>query len=197
MPEFIGQWSGLHTVRSAGYICGHCGRDISSDKAYVATYNGSTIPCLYICHSCNLPSFLFGKMQVPGSTIGGSVKHLPKEIETIYNEIRKCTTSGAFTAAVMTGRKLIMHIAVSEGAKNGLTYEQYVDFLDTSGYVPPKNKGGLTAIRKLGNKANHEIVIMDHAQATSMIKFLEMLLKFNYEFPTEQKNTSSNDKRDE
>jgi hypothetical protein len=38
-------------------------------------------------------------------------------------------------------------------------------------------------IRKKGNEANHEIAIMSRTDAEELISFIEMLLKFMYEFP--------------
>ena len=38
-------------------------------------------------------------------------------------------------------------------------------------------------IRKKGNEATHEIALMTAQDATELISFAEMLLKFVYEFP--------------
>ena len=38
-------------------------------------------------------------------------------------------------------------------------------------------------IRKKGNEANHEIVLMEKEDAEDLLVFSEMLLKFIYEFP--------------
>jgi len=45
-------------------------------------------------------------------------------------------------------------------------------------------KGWVDHIRKKGNEANHEIVIMKKGDALDLITFIEMLLKFIYEFPS-------------
>ena len=37
--------------------------------------------------------------------------------------------------------------------------------------------------KKKGNEANHEITLMDENDARDLIIFIEMLLKFIYEFP--------------
>jgi hypothetical protein len=58
-----------------------------------------------------------------------------------------------------------------------------VQYLADAGYVPPNGKGWVDHIRKRGNEANHEIVIMTPADAKELIAFSEMLLKFIYEFP--------------
>jgi len=38
-------------------------------------------------------------------------------------------------------------------------------------------------IRKKGNEANHEIIIVEKDDATELLSFVEMLLKVIYEFP--------------
>jgi hypothetical protein len=65
----------------------------------------------------------------------------------------------------------------------------YVKHLADSGYVPPNGKGWVDHIRKKGNEANHEIVLMTKADAEELIAFAEMLLKFIYEFPAKVPTT--------
>jgi len=92
-------------------------------------------------------------------------------------------TAASFTSAVLTCRKLLMHIAVERGAEEGKSFHQYVEYLAQKGYVPPDGKGWVDLIRTKGNEANHEISIMSKSEAEELITFLEMLLKFIYEFP--------------
>ena len=122
-------------------------------------------------------------MQYPGVSLGNNVKHLPPEIEPIWTEIRSCTGHGAFTAAVLVGRKLLMHIAVDQGAKAGLPFTQYVDFLVDNHFSPPNSKNWVDKIRTHGNEATHELLIKTQVEADDILTFLEMLLKFIYEFP--------------
>jgi hypothetical protein len=76
-----------------------------------------------------------------------------------------------------------MNIAVSQGAKPGGSFISYVEYLASNGYVPPNGKGWVDHIRKKGNEATHEIVLMTQDDAQELISFSEMLLKFIYEFP--------------
>jgi len=76
-----------------------------------------------------------------------------------------------------------MNIAVSEGAKEGLRFIEYVDHLATKGFVPPNGRHWVDHIRKKGNEANHEITIMVNKDSQELLVFIEMLLKFIYEFP--------------
>lgn len=76
-----------------------------------------------------------------------------------------------------------MNIAVSKGAKEGEKFVTYVQFLSDNGYIPPDGKQWVDHIRKKGNEATHEITIMTREDAEELIDFIEMLLKFMFEFP--------------
>jgi hypothetical protein len=121
--------------------------------------------------------------QFPGVAAGSAVAELPSEIESIYNEARVCCSVGAYTAAVLSLRKLLMNIAVNLKAPQGGSFISYIEYLASAGYVPPNGKGWVDHIRKKGNEANHEITLMTKADAEELIVFSEMLLKFIYEFP--------------
>ena len=47
----------------------------------------------------------------------------------------------------------------------------------------PDGKAWVNRIREQGNEANHEIVVKSLNDAKEVIGFVEMLLKFIYEFP--------------
>lgn len=164
-------------------MCGHCGSDIASDKAFTAMMpSGVQAPVIYVCHSCNKPSYVYGEEQTPGPAFGAPVKSLPADIDSLYEEIRKAASAGAYTSAVLSGRKLLMHIAVEKGAPTGKTFVQYVAYLKDNHYSPPNSDAWVDQVRQLGNEANHEIVIMGPSEAQLILTFLEMLLKFMYEF---------------
>jgi hypothetical protein len=76
-----------------------------------------------------------------------------------------------------------MHIAVEQGARAGDSFLAYVTYLADKGFVPPNGRGWVDHIRAKGNEANHEIVLMSPDDASELIAFAEMLLKFIYEFP--------------
>jgi len=115
---------------------------------------------------------------------GYDVKDLPKDIEGLYNEARVSASSGAPTASVLSLRKLLMNIAVNKGAPVNGTFQNYVDYLASKGYVPPDGKGWVDHIRNKGNDANHEIALMSPSDAHELIDFAGMLLRFIYEYPS-------------
>ena len=129
--------------------------------------------------------------QYPGAPFGNEVASVPEDVAKLYAEARACMTVNSFTSAVLTCRKLLMHIAVEKGAPTGKSFLEYVDYLAQKNYVPPDGKGWVDYIRTKGNEANHEIKIMSKDDASDLIMFLEMLLKFIYEFPSKVKPSVS------
>jgi hypothetical protein len=89
----------------------------------------------------------------------------------------------SYTAAVLACRKLLMNVAVSQGAAAGDRFIAYVDHLASAGFVPPNARGWLDHIRRKSNEANHEISLMTKADAEDLVTFAEMLLKLIFEFP--------------
>jgi hypothetical protein len=184
MSRFPGEWINLASTGSKSFICGHCGSDIASDKAYTAHVGNATFPAIFICHSCNKPTYMAGDEQTPGPSTGKPVKSLPADIDRLYDEIRKAASSAAYSAAVMAGRKLLMHVAVEKGAPENKTFVEYVAYLNDNHYIPTGSDTWVDQIRQLGNDANHEITIMGPREANLILNFLEMLLKVIYEFPS-------------
>jgi hypothetical protein len=189
IDRFPFEWQQLSTIpQGQSFICGFCGSNVSSDKSYQARHpSGShSWPYIFICHICNRPTFIYNDQTTPSAPLGSPVNKLPKDIGEVYNEIRQATSVASYTAAVLAARKLLMHIAVEKGAETDKSFVDYVNYLDQNHYTPPNSKGWVDKIRQLGNEANHDIVIMSRQQAQLILIFLEMLLKFIYEFPDEE-----------
>lgn len=173
-------WPDAQGMRTRPYTCGYCGSYVASDKGFASHYGNLEI---HICADCNQPSFFHEERQVPGVPYGEEVGNLPDDIAKLYSEARNCMASSSPTAAVLTCRKILMNVAVDKGAPEGEKFIQYVDYLDSKGYVPPDGRGWVDHIRKKSNEANHEIVLMERNDAEELITFLAMLLKLIYEFP--------------
>jgi hypothetical protein len=182
-------WADSSKLDSRKYVCGHCDNPISSEDGYVAKDSrGNIVRYIYICHYCELPTFFnYNDDKIPGSSFGKSVGFLPEVVESLYDEARNCTQVSAYTASVLCSRKLLMNIAVSKGAKEGLKFVQYIDYLADKNYLPPGGREWVDHIRKTGNEATHEIKVKGQDDAEELIKFMEMLLKFIYEFPGSMK----------
>lgn len=181
-------WRSLQILSSVSYQCGHCGLYVASDRGYKIGFHsdgsGQQIGGIYICSNCQGPTFFDLKgSRYPSSSFGNPVKHIPDSLEALYNESRKCISENCYTAAVLLCRKLLMNIAVSQGAKEGRRFIEYVNYLSDNGYTLPNGKHWVDHIRKKGNEATHEIALMNEGDAKDLIIFAEMLLKFIYEFP--------------
>lgn len=174
-------WSNLTNIGSTQYTCGWCSNLVGTPVGF---YDQKGVGGrIHICPHCEKPT-VFSERQVPGVAYGAPVEHLPADISSLYQEARQSTSASCYTGAVLICRKLLMNIAVSQGAKEGGTFISYVEYLADNGYVPPNGKGWVDHIRKKGNEATHEIVLMTNGDAKELISFVEMLLKFIYEFPS-------------
>jgi len=175
-------WSGAAGLTSRKFTCGHCGSIVASSAGW--QQQGGT-GFIYLCTHCDAPTF-FSRTggPLPGVPFGKAVAHLPSDVEALYNEARRCTSAAAYTASVLLSRKLLMNIGVAQGAEPGKQFIYYVEHLAANGYVPPNGKGWVDHIRKKGNEATHEIALMSERDAQELLAFLEMLLKFIYEFPS-------------
>jgi hypothetical protein len=184
-----GHWQNIIAITRRAFKCGFCGHEIATTLGWPFSVQGpgglQPHANIAVCPFCSRPTFFEDGSQsrTPGVPFGDPVQHLPAEVAALYDEARRCTADNSYTAGVLAIRKLLMHIAVNLGAKEGQNFMEYVQYLADNGYVPPNGKAWVDHIRKKGNEANHEIVLMKEADARDLINFAEMLLKFIYEFP--------------
>lgn len=173
-------WSKVD-VGTQGYVCGFCDHRVASKE----TIRNDNSPGrrVWICPHCESPTYFSGTQQTPGAKFGSRVDHLPADVDALYGEIRQAIAAGAHTAAVLAARKLLMHIAVAQGAAPGETFAAYIDHLEAAHFIPPNGKAWVDHVRKRGNEANHEIAMMKREDAELLVTFLGMLLRFIYEFP--------------
>jgi len=177
-------WNNCRDIESRSYICGYCGDKVGTNHGY--DNNSDANAKIYICTNCGAPTLFFYAEQYPGPLIGRIISNLPEDIEIIYKEIKEDVKNSSYTSAVLMGRKLIMHIAVDIAkAKEGLTFVEYIEHLKQSGHIPPNTDQWLEYMRQIGNEKNHEIKIGKKEEAERILKFVEMLLIFIYEFPAE------------
>lgn len=190
MDRMQGSWANMSNLSPRGFTCGHCNHYMSADDGYIFNNaRGQQTPTqIYVCAHCNRPNYFEHQgdgrtIQSPGSAFGSPVDGVPSSVDSLYEESRNCMKVSAYTSAVLACRKLLMNIAVEEGAKDGKPFITYVEYLADKGYVPPGGKGWVDHIRKQGNEATHEIDMKTEDEAKDLISFAEMLLKFIYEFP--------------
>ncbi len=193
MPEY--NWVNVSNLPSRKYTCGYCGNPLASEKGWIGTSreNSAIQAFIYICHHCTGPTLLdHTGGQSPGVVFGNAVADIPdNSVSELYDEARKATGAGSYTAAVLCCRKLLMHIAVSKSADTGKSFADYVKYLADKHYVPPDAADWVDHIREKGNEANHEIVILAAEDAKELLAFSEMLLKVIFEFPAAVKKKKS------
>lgn len=180
-------WRGTTSNGKMDWTCGYCGRTVGGDVCYLRE-NERDGKAIYICPHCENPTaFICGEFgeveQYPGACRGYDVEHLPESVSALYSEVRRCVQYSAHTAATLSMRKLLMHVAVDQGAQEGLSFAAYVGYLSERGIVPATGAEWIDEIRKAGNEAAHEIEIADAAESLRLLEFTEMLLKIVYEFP--------------
>jgi len=182
-------WKSYQQMINRSFICGHCSDKVASDRGYKlgrgSDGSGTQVGGIYLCPNCHGPNFVTqDEKWIPGQPFGRSVKNVSENLNQLYEEARRCAKENCFTATVLLCRKMLMNIAVAQGAAENLKFIEYVNFLADNGYVPPNGKKWVDHIRIKGNEATHEIQMMDQGDAKDLLFFTEMLLIFLYEFPS-------------
>jgi hypothetical protein len=178
----IHEWINTQNITETQFKCGYCGSVTAPNVGYLDKYGNGAI---FICPNCTKPTYLEDEgIQIPNIRLGNDVSGITDQgVQSLYNEARDCTSTGAYTAAVMVCRKILMNFAVAQKANPGDTFVNYVTYLSDNGFIPPLGKPWVDQIRKKGNEANHEILLMGPDDANLILHFTEALLRFNYEFP--------------
>ena len=180
-------WYNESNLNAKSYTCWNCGNLVSSSKGFSSDMGSGKI---YICPHCKAPHIIDANgKNFPFSICGKTFKRLPEEIQKCYDEARLALSAGAYTAAVMMFRKILMNLAVNEGAKEGDSFANYVTFLCDNGFVHKKQHEQAKSLKKLGNDANHKIESRTEDEAKEMLKFVELLLLNNYEYADELEGT--------
>ncbi|WGY03717.1 DUF4145 domain-containing protein [Nocardioides sp. QY071] len=128
-----------------------------------------------------------------GSTISPATRpkrtpsNLPADDALVWEEVRTCLGAGAYMAAVMLCRKLLLHIAVENGLPEenvkgfGPGFKQCVQHLETAGVITKQMLDWVEPIKDIGNTATHKIKAITQAEAEQVATFTEQLLVLAYE----------------
>lgn len=178
-------------------FCGHCNNKIGLD-VYFEIYhietvieNGRSVEKKLVdyyvgqCPNCGGPVIVGTNTSAvfPPVKSFDEVKELPKDIETLYNEMREAYSVQAYTCCVITGRTLLANIAIEQGADDNKSFTFYVNYLVDNFLPKSSSKPWVDKVRALGNESAHHMKIADKEAATTSMKFLEAILKNVYEFP--------------
>lgn len=175
-------WLRLQILPHRTYICGYCGSKTGNNKGYFCQTRSNTEVAIYICPVCGRPSFYEDGKMTPGSKYGQHIDNLPETVKSIYEEARSSYEVGAFTGVILICRKILANIAINFGAKDGLNFVEYVDYLIENGYVNEKSRPWVDEIRKEGNRATHNQTSKNQKDAEKILDFVEMLLLINFKF---------------
>ena len=168
--------------------CPYCGVRVqaSSTTRIVDTATGAIKYQIHKCPECFMPVIigLDGKI-IPQSQLlpYEDVRFLPVNVEKLYNECRKCFLNECYHSVIMVSRTLLMYIAVDKGADAGKTFAEYINYLETNGFIGSQNKAWVDKIRKIGNKYTHEMGMATQEDADKVIVFIKQLLGNLYEMP--------------
>lgn len=139
------------------------------------------------CINCNLAVVQNGVVSSPSPLPLRAPSGVEGEELAAWDEARRCLGVGAYTAAVMLCRKLLMHVAVANGlpAKNekgrAPDFTMCVEHLMSIGLVTIRMKKWIDRIKDVGNEANHEIAPVSKDSAMDVAKFTQTLLELAYE----------------
>jgi hypothetical protein len=143
-------------------------------------------------HTPNLASVLRVKCSECGNGIGGEYNSdvilplvrpsrqfdgLPGDVAKAWDEARSAYSVGAYTAAEIMCRKILMHLAVDKaGAQAGQSFVSYIDALEAAHYVSSSLEPAVDAVRRRGNIANHELPASAKQEAIQTIAITAHLL---------------------
>lgn len=169
-------------------ICPYCNVKVRtpSDTRIFDVETGSIKYHIHQCPECFMPIIigLDGNI-IPQSQIlpFEDVRYLPQSIEKLYIECRKCYLNDCYHSVIMVSRTLLMHVAVDKGDSAGKSFAQYINYLETNGFIGSQNKEWVDRIRTIGNKYVHELDDATSDDAQKVIMFIKQLLGNLYEMP--------------
>lgn len=182
------EWDKAENLPSRTYSCAYCGHEVASNQGYV-TSSASLVEDehhIYICPFCCGPTYFRPDgTRFPDMPFGHAVKYLPSgDLEALYNEARTALSVNACTAAVLCCKKILVYISVNKGAPPGRPFQEYIDYLNGNGYVPPDAQDWVDRVQKIGGNAGHKIEHVTRHDAEVWLTLIEALLRFMFEYPT-------------
>ena len=189
MLQFLDEdssWVSPDPVRSRSYQCGYCDQRVGSDRGFRIDRRGDgQVGGIYLCPSCSGPTFFAPDgRQFPRSSAGHTVEHVPRALNQLYEEARLAVSYQCYTGAVLLCQKLLRHVAMSRGADPDASFFDCVIHLDENGYLPPDGTRWVNQIGQQNRDTGRQIRVKGAEDAEDLLRFTEMMLRFNYEFPS-------------
>lgn len=175
-PE-AGQKDGWYT-----YVCGHCQTKVTGAVAAQFGIAGHEPIRWLQCTSCGNGSVLTAQGSVhPAVLFGPQIEGLPEDVESAYDEARRCMSVGAYTACELMCRKILMHVGVEKDAKEGESFAYYLSYLEDNNFITRHMKVWTNLIKEHGNKSTHRLESPDKTRSESTLMFTAELLRLVYE----------------
>lgn len=170
------------TGEAISWICGWCG-----DRVAAKPTSEGGLSKTYLCPRCARYTVVAEDDRVaPPEREFASVLHMPADVATAWGEACLSFGASAFTAAEIMCRKILMHIAVDQaGSKKGKTFKEYIEELDSAGFIQVNLKNRVTEIKDRGNIANHELPASTKDEAKKTMAVTRHLLLGIYELPAD------------
>jgi hypothetical protein len=167
--------------------CGTCGRDISAEivAPVPPPPPGNKTTRWLRCPNCAEGSVSTRDGAVyPPAPAGRSVKSLPPDVASAWQEARLAHSVAAYTASEIMCRKILMHLAVDKAnAQAGTSFVSYIDALENAGFITAGLKPVIDQIRTRGNIANHDLPSSSEQESLTTLTITEHLLEAMYELP--------------
>jgi hypothetical protein len=176
----MSNWKHASEVAQRQYVCSYCSKHVAPNVGY----SNAAFPAhkIFICPYCDKPTFHDGTQSYPAPAAGEAVNHITdQDVHELYEEARRCTSAGAYNAATLVCRKILMNFAVRQGAPGGKKFIEYVDYIVGNHLAPANSKVWIDAIRNKANEATHEIPHVEAKDARIILLFTGHLLKSYYE----------------
>jgi hypothetical protein len=176
--------------------CGHCGRAVGAEIVYDSVMWGNVSGSTYVpqpsaslwlrCPHCGEGSVRTRNSGViyPVPRPGRTLEHLPAEMVWAWEEARSAYSVGAYTAAEMMCRKILMHVAEDKGlAEVGSSFVSCMDALHAAGFITKGLEAVVDQVRGRGNLANRHLPPSSEQESHVTLMITQHLMEAVYELP--------------
>jgi Domain of unknown function (DUF4145) len=176
--------------------CGHCGRAVGAEIVYDSVMWGNVRGSTYVpqpgaglwllCPYCGEGSVRARNSGIiyPAPRPGLTLEHPPADVMRAWEEARSAYSVGAYAAAEMMCRKILMHVAVDKGlAEAGQPFVSYMNALRAAGYITTGLEEVADQVRDRGNVANHNLPASSEQESHVTLMITQHLMQAVYELP--------------
>jgi hypothetical protein len=176
--------------------CGHCGRAVGAEIVYDSVMWGNVKGSTYVpqtsaglwllCPYCGEGSVRARNsgMIYPAPRPGKTLEHSPVEVVRAWEEARSAYSVGAYAAAELMCRKILMHVAVAKRlVKAGQPFVSCMNALQSAGYITTGLEEVVDQMRDRGNVANHDLPASSEQESQVTLMITRHLMEALYELP--------------